>query len=222
MGGRDALGAEVVLRLDQAAAEVLLPDAVDRHAGGQRVAGSTIQRARSRRLGWAAARGGRMAGVPGATRFAGAGEVALDEDQVGLSRAPAVPASRGSTSPRSRRFRRLNSPLVKAAVVGDRRGGPRRKTARRWAERLFFPRHVEGGAQAAGEFGAARCSGVSAAAIVLRWLAAWTRERPQRVARGRSRGVIGFERAVGSRNGRNRGCRWTGCGGRRGRRRPCC
>ena len=37
MAGRGALRAEVLARLDQTAAEELLPEPVDRHAGDQRV-----------------------------------------------------------------------------------------------------------------------------------------------------------------------------------------
>ena len=48
--GDSPCDAEVFARLDEAGAEVHLPEAVDRHARGQRVAGSTSQRARPRRL----------------------------------------------------------------------------------------------------------------------------------------------------------------------------
>ena len=48
--GVGALSAEVVLGLDQAAAEVLLPDAVDGDAGRQRISRIDQPRARSSRV----------------------------------------------------------------------------------------------------------------------------------------------------------------------------
>jgi hypothetical protein len=71
---------KVVLRLDQAAAEVLLPDAVDHDARGQRVGGVEEPAGEVESVGLCDAQGRQDGGRAGCDRIAGPGEVALDEE----------------------------------------------------------------------------------------------------------------------------------------------